>query len=504
MAERLQRYILMPQEGLTSTLLTANEFQPSGRRVALAARRGVRTPPQMKVIDAINENGPKLVEMPPEGELSLRLAMPEVKIVPEVFFKRQWLRPEISNSPPSRRPMIARASARRASAQIVIVDRKSGAPLRGASVYALTDVTAEEGAEGVSGADGSVRLPGLSAAQEIEELYVYGPPGYWGFFRASTSLGANREIKLRSVDPRDPDLLLHRLYGKLPADAGNGVTVAVIDTGIDGRHPALPNVTGGLNCVTDETRNNRAAEANWRPARKDGEHGTHVAGVVAARGADFRGVSPGASLRSYRVFPDNGEDASNYDIAKAIARAVADNCQILNLSLGDDTQDDLTRAAIRNAVAAGTIVVCAAGNEFRAPVCFPAAYPESIAVSAMGRRGTFPKESIGSGEIAKPSGGVRNSDFVASFSNVGSQIDTTGPGVEIVSTLPKGKYGPMSGTSMAAPAVAGFAAYLLSADTSLLNARGASRSRQLKDALYSTCKPAGFGRKFEGFGLPTP
>jgi subtilisin len=62
----------------------------------------------------------------------------------------------------------------------------------------------------------------------------------------------------------------------------------------------------------------------------------------------------------------------------------------------------------------------------------------------------------------------------------------------------------MSGTSMATPAAAGFAAYLLSANPTIRNAQGADRSRQLKDLLYSKGKPEGFGRNYEGFGLPLP
>jgi subtilisin len=93
---------------------------------------------------------------------------------------------------------------------------------------------------------------------------------------------------------------------------------------------------------------------------------------------------------------------------------------------------------------------------------------------------------------------------VADFSNFGPEIDVTGAGVEIVSTLPGTGHGSMSGTSMACPAVAGFAAHLLAADPALKQNVGAGRSRALKDALYASCKPEGFGRDFEGFGLPVP
>jgi subtilisin len=503
--ERPARYIIMPREGFTDPALLTATFQPSNRAVAVTARAFATVQPRMRVIDTIRENGPKLVEMPPEGELSLRLSMPGLKIVPEVFYHRQWHRPEPEKRP-ARRTAVARAAARPVQAQIKVVDRTSGNAVRAASVIAFTDFANRVGAQGSSDANGLVRLAGISSQQALERLYVYGPPGYWGYYKTNTRASANSTIKLRPVDIHDPKLLLHQLYANLPATAGDGVTVGIIDTGIDGGHPDLTNVSGGLNCVTDETVNDPAAQNNWRPAKIDGEHGTHVAGIVAARGGatGLRGVAPAATLRAYRVFPDSGGGASNFDIAKAIDRAVADSCQILNLSLGGGPADDLTHAAIIRALAAGVVVICANGNDDRSPVSYPAAFPECTAVAAMGRRGSFPTESTGAGDLATPRGGASNADFVAGFSNIGSQTDAIGAGVEIVSTLPGGQYGPMSGTSMATPAVAGFAAYLLSADTAIRNAQGADRSRRLKDLLYSRCKPEGFGRDYEGFGLPLP
>jgi subtilisin len=268
----------------------------------------------------------------------------------------------------------------------------------------------------------------------------------------------------------------------------------------------LKNVSGGLNCDSDETRGNPAAAQNWRPALSEGEHGTHVAGIVGGKGSTsgFRGVAPGVTLRSYRVFPDAGGPASNFDIAKAIDAAVADRCDIINMSLGGGPKDDLTHAAIDRALNAGVVVVAAAGNDDRKPVSFPAAFPECVAVSAMGRVGSFPKNAIGTSNILPPKGNPLTKDFIADFSNFGTEIDTTGVGVEIVSTLPGTGHGSMSGTSMASPAVAGFAAYLLAKDPTLRQKVGAARSRALKDALYAACKPEKFGRDYEGFGLPTP
>ena len=177
------------------------------------------------------------------------------------------------------------------------------------------------------------------------------------------------------------------------------------------------------------------------------------------------------------MFPNAGGGASNFDIAKAIDAATKDGCGVINMSLGGGPADDLTKAAIDRALAGGVVAVAAAGNDSRKPVSYPAAFPECVAVSAMGRRKSFPKESIGTSDIDKPSGGLKGGDFIADFSNFGSQIDATSAGVEIVSTLPGGQYGSMSGTSMATPAVTGFTAYLFGQDPDVRAAHGPDRSR---------------------------
>lgn len=538
--EGVRRYIVMSKDGYLAAPLDTANLQPSAGTVMLATRaRAVAPAPQMRVLDSLHENGPKLVEMAPEGELSLRLSSPDLKIIPEVFYHRQWERFRVHQRPP--RPAAKKAAAKKTTAKkaagkknakkaaagrvrlatvagvsatsftVSVVARSGGAPVEGAHIVAFTDFAARQGAEATTGANGSATLNLLPPSQPLERVYVYAPAGYWGFFAINTT-GANlAQIKLTSIDVRDQTLLLTQLYAGLPVNAGADVTVGIIDSGVDGTHPDLTNVTGGLNCVSDEVRANPAAAQNWRPALTEGEHGTHVAGIVGGRGpaSGFRGVAPGVKLRSYRVFPDHprpppNNGASNFDIAKAIDTAVADKCDIINMSLGGGPKDDLTRAAIDRAIAAGVVVVAAAGNDDRSPVSFPAAYVECVAVSAMGRVGTFPKTSIGSSNVAAPKGSPHTGDFVADFSNFGPEIDTTGAGVEIVSTLPGTGHGSMSGTSMACPAVAGFAAYLLAKDPALKQKSGSNRSRALKDALYAACKPENFGRDYEGFGLPLP
>jgi subtilisin len=160
-------------------------------------------------------------------------------------------------------------------------------------------------------------------------------------------------------------------------------------------------------------------------------------------------------------------------------------------------------AAIEEARAKGTLVIVAAGNEYRSRVSFPASDPLAIAVSAMGRKGTFPKDSTESGDIARPYGKDRKY-FVAAFSNIGMELDLTGPGVGVLSTVPGG-YAPMSGTSMACPAVTGFAARMFSmpGQKDILDMpRDQARSDAMAEALLQAARSLGFGSRYEGKGLP--
>jgi subtilisin len=185
------------------------------------------------------------------------------------------------------------------------------------------------------------------------------------------------------------------------------------------------------------------------------------------------------------VFGSGSDRASNFAIAKAIDRAVADGCDLINMSLGGGPPDPLTQAAIADARSSGTLVIVAAGNDDRSPVSFPAADERAVAISAMGRKGTFPGGTVEVSEIAPPFG-TDKKNFIAAFSNIGVEIDLTGTGVGIISTVPGG-YVAMSGTSMACPAVTGFAARVLSGLPALRNmARAQARSDAIAKALLST------------------
>lgn len=248
---------------------------------------------------------------------------------------------------------------------------------------------------------------------------------------------------------------IERVFGDISsAESGNGngsmsnVNIAVIDSGIDLKHPDL-NVVGGKNCSTGRSY----ADGNG--------HGTHVAGTIGAKdnGVGVVGVVPGARLWAVRVLDNSGNGAwssiiCGINFVKQNARII----KVANMSLGGDgtdtgCNDGGLHQAICNAVNAGITFVVAAGNESAdAANHVPAAYDEVITVSALA---DF--DGIAGGSAA-PTCRTDEDDTFADFSNYGEDVDMIAPGVCIYSTWKGNSYATMSGTSMATPHVAGAAA----------------------------------------------
>ncbi|MBI3910772.1 MAG: S8 family serine peptidase, partial [Armatimonadetes bacterium] len=230
------------------------------------------------------------------------------------------------------------------------------------------------------------------------------------------------------------------------AAAGNGsgsvdVDIAIIDTGIQKDHPDL-NVVGGVNFSTGKSYS-------------DGHgHGTHVAGTAAARdnAIGVVGVAPGARLWAVRVLDNSGFGWTSDVIAGVNwVAAHAGTVEVANMSLGGGPSNALDDA-VRNAIAAGVIFTLAAGNETDSAANHsPARVQEALTVSAIA-------DSDGQcgGTGADTSYGA--DDTFATFSNFGSRVDVAAPGVSIFSTYKGSGYATFSGTSMAAPHVAGAAA----------------------------------------------
>lgn len=257
---------------------------------------------------------------------------------------------------------------------------------------------------------------------------------------------------------------------------GLGVTVAVLDTGCDGKHPDLiERIIGGRN-FTDDDKSNPAIFHDYNG------HGTHVAGTIAAQqnGKGVIGVAPEASLLIVKVLNRNG--SGQYDwIIKGINYAIEQKVDIISMSLGGSNDMPELYEAIKKAITNNILVVCAAGNEGDGDdstdeFAFPGRYNEVI--------------SVGSINLER-----RSSDFTNSH----NEIDVVAPGEKILSTYLNGKYATLSGTSMAAPHVSGALALI----KSLVNSQfGRELSEpELYAQLIKRTVPLGYSAKIEGSGL---
>jgi len=226
----------------------------------------------------------------------------------------------------------------------------------------------------------------------------------------------------------------------------SSVGIAVIDTGVDLTHPDL-NVRNGATFVKG-TKN----------ANDDNGHGTHVAGIAAAKTGDnrgVRGVAPNAVVWAVKVLDRNGSGTVSQVISGVnwvTKNAASKGIKVANMSLGFFGTSSTLNTAISNSVAAGVTYVVAAGNSATDAAFFsPANHPDVITVSAMG-------DSDGKCGAAGPPTSDGPDDTFATFSNFGSLVEIAAPGVDITSTYKGGVYATLSGTSMASPHVAGAAA----------------------------------------------
>jgi subtilisin family serine protease len=485
------QYVLLPPEGLRAKATASPEAREFFRGAAATGSQTLSADGgqvSMQVIDSIGPDGAKLVELSPRDALAVRALRPDLRLVPVVYYT------------PAVAPIehieegftTARRSAAGDSITIQVVSKKGAAPVGNAFVVAFVDYKARKGAQGVTDEDGKCSLALGAASKKLQRLYVYPLDAHWSLLKKNVTIKTGSKITVTPLDLGYTDGLRH-FYGNAADTVGAGVTVGIIDTGVS-KHPDLV-IAGGANTVPGENRNDFGDNGR--------SHGTHVAGIVAARGkppTGLRGVAPGVNLRAYRVFAKGEGSASSFAIAKAIDVAVADKCDLINMSLGSGMPDPVLKAAVDDARAAGSVCIVASGNDDRSPVSFPAREGNAIAVSALGRKGTFPASAAAVDEVGAPYG-TDKANFVANFSNVGPEIDLIGPGVGIMSTVP-GSYAEISGTSMACPAVTGAAARII-AGTSVIKARrNARRSEAIVKAVLAAATSLGFGPEFEGHGLP--
>ncbi|MFE0152851.1 S8 family serine peptidase [Nonomuraea sp. NPDC059007] len=222
--------------------------------------------------------------------------------------------------------------------------------------------------------------------------------------------------------------------------------IAIIDTGVDASHADLA-VVARTNCLNTTTcQNNAGAD--------DHGHGSHVAGTAAARddGTGVTGIAPGARLWSVKVLNAQGSGQLS-GVAAGVdwVAAHAGEIEVANMSLGcENCATDALDQAIAGAVAKGVVFVVAAGNNRKDARTFsPANHPDVVTVSALADFDGAP------GGRAASTCRTDQDDTLADFSNFGAAVEIAAPGTCIYSTHKNGGYATLSGTSMAAPHVAG-------------------------------------------------
>jgi len=249
-------------------------------------------------------------------------------------------------------------------------------------------------------------------------------------------------VEQSSIEPHATDTINRRLPlgvrltggDKLRAEGltGKGVRVAVIDTGVDDDHPGFKGQV---------TRKKWYRRGSLLPEDKY-DHGTHVAGTIHM-------MAPDAEIYDYRVFGKTGKLSVGRAIEEAIMQAIEDGCQIINMSLGDDNQNENIARGIDAAHENNVLMIVSAGNQgdnntLTYELRYPAMNSKTISVAAVDKKKGLP---------------------TADFSNTNDAIDYAGIGVDVISfeALSEG-YKRMNGTSMASPHVCGFVTALMTKD----------------------------------------
>lgn len=257
---------------------------------------------------------------------------------------------------------------------------------------------------------------------------------------------------------------------------GEGIGVAVIDTGIDVDHPDLrPNIKNAL----DMTGQN--------DPRDYCGHGSHVSGIIAGcdNGQGIIGIAPKSELHSLKVLNDRSSGDFS-PIVQALNWVIGNHSnfgiRVISMSLGSSAECPPIEQALVTLKGLGIVTVCAAGNDGNvAEGNSDVDYPAKLAAKGL-------CISVGAVDV---------NSRLASFSSTGlsGEVTLVSPGVDILSTYPGGNYAKMSGTSMATPAISGLIALLLSHHKELTN------MDLVKDKLKALSKDLGSIYEF-GFGLP--
>lgn len=389
---------------------------------------------------------------------------------------------------------------------VVAVLGKDGAPLADAEVSLFGGLLPSTA---VTGPDGSARLRLYGEdTHTISGLYVKPRADYWSFYQRDPDLSADQAnlVTLRALAdwPALRDLPRQNALGwgaramrldQVPQPfRGQGIRIAVIDSGVATSHGNLNRIRSGFDVI------NKAADPNTWNTDTLG-HGSHCAGVIGAADPSWgiRGFAPDAEIHVCKLFP-GGQISQLID---ALEYCIENQIDVVNLSLGGSAPSEALERQIVRAKQAGVACIAAAGNS-GGPVQYPASSPHVLAVAAIGKADEFPPDSYHTETLGQDID--MQGFFTARFSCVGPQVDVCAPGVAIVSSVPPNNFAAWDGTSMAAPHVTGLAALVLAHRPEfqgVLRARSAERVERLFQVLRLSARPVTLGDPAHvGYGMP--
>ena len=382
----------------------------------------------------------------------------------------------------------------------------NGNPIKDAEVYLFGGLLP---ASGTTDAKGRVKLSLIGeTSQSLRRLYVKPRMDYWSFCQEQPDVSSNEMnvIGLRALSdwpalanfPQQQQLTWGQKamrLDQLPAHyRGQGIRIAIVDSGTATSHQDLTKITRGYDVI------NKTQDANsWSVDTI--AHGSHCAGVIAGIDSNWgiRGFAPEAEIHVCKLFP--GGQISQ--LIEALEYCIEKQIDVVNLSLGGAEPSEALEQQIIRAKQAGVACVVAAGNS-SGSVQYPASSPNVLAVAAIGRINEFPLDSYHT-QTMTPQVDA-NGFFAARFSCYGPEVGVCAPGVAITSSVPDNNFAAWDGTSMAAPHVTGLAALVLAHHPDFqgsIGQRSSERVERLFQIIKMSCRPVVPGdQRRTGYGLP--
>ena len=392
---------------------------------------------------------------------------------------------------------------RKLSVSILVQDQETQEPVPNALVI-LCGIWCERG---VTDINGRVTLEFLHETPDTLQTLVVSPSkDYWSYRIDNPAIALKGEniVYLAPLEAKNVGFPEQEVFtwGQTAMGfdqttvqyRGSGIKIGVIDSGLGLPHQDLEGDFDGQDYREDPL--------GWRQDTVG--HGTHVTGIMSGsvQGKGIQGLAPEASYYIYTIF-EGGQLSA---ILQSLDQCIKDEVDLVNLSLGTDTDSELLRQKIQEVTEAGIACVAAAGNS-ASKIRYPAAYEEVLSVAAIGQFDKFPISSTHRYEISErvsPDEKYFAAEFTC-FAQDDQRMDVCAPGVAILSTVPpdEDSYIAWDGTSMAVPHITGLAALILEAREDIRNIpKGRSRVEALFEAIRDSADDLGLPAAYQGRGLP--